>query len=299
MTITFKPLTIESKNEVSTQFDLSNTSSCEYNFNTLFLWNNLYKANYFIDKNYTVFLNQYREQYYTMMPLADEKYYEEAFNFIWDYFRRELGIKMQMYAVEEKFAEVIKEKYEDQFLVKEVRDNFDYIYDAEALRTLRGKKYHQKRNHINGFMREYDHQYTYRSITEEDLEEVMECLKQWQDDRSDNEKLQGEATGIQNFFKNQEALGFKAAGIWIADKLEAFTMGSYANQKQQAIIHVEKANTDIRGLYAVINQMFLNEDFPDVTTVNREDDLGIPGIRKAKLSYNPIDLVKKYTIIER
>ena len=93
-----------------------------------------------------------------------------------------------------------------------------------------------------------------------------------------------------------DILGSKIGAIRIDGKLEAVTLGSVINDGKEAIIHVEKANSDIRGLYAYINQTFLQEVFPEVSIVNREDDLGIEGLRKAKMSYEPLRLEDKYTI---
>ena len=89
-----------------------------------------------------------------------------------------------------------------------------------------------------------------------------------------------------------DALG----GVYIDEKLEAFTIGSYNAYENMAVIHIEKANPEIRGLYQYINQQFLLEEFPKAAWINREDDLGIEGLRKAKLSYNPVDYARKYKV---
>ena len=95
-------------------------------------------------------------------------------------------------------------------------------------------------------------------------------------------------------------MDFKIGGIWIKDELEAFSIGSYSDtNEEQVIIHIEKANSSIRGLYPMICQQFLIHEFKNAVTVNREDDLGIEGLRKSKLSYQPIRLAKKYHIFER
>ncbi|RDC49395.1 DUF2156 domain-containing protein, partial [Acinetobacter sp. RIT592] len=101
-------------------------------------------------------------------------------------------------------------------------------------------------------------------------------------------------------FKNYEKLKdtLKISGIYIDSKLEAFSIGEMLNDNM-AVIHVEKANADIRGLYPYINQQFLLNEFSDVEFVNREEDLGIEGLRKAKLSYHPVKFAEKYTVIEK
>ena len=85
-------------------------------------------------------------------------------------------------------------------------------------------------------------------------------------------------------------------GVYVDDKLEAFTIGSYNSFEDMAVIHIEKANPEIRGLYQFINQQFLLHEFPEVPLINREDDLGIEGLRKAKMSYSPLDFARKYEV---
>ncbi len=87
--------------------------------------------------------------------------------------------------------------------------------------------------------------------------------------------------------------------VYIDGQLEAFTIGSYNSLENMAVIHIEKANEKIRGLYQFINQQFLIHEFPDVTLVNREDDLGLEGLRRAKMSYNPIGFAKKYEVFQK
>ena len=91
-------------------------------------------------------------------------------------------------------------------------------------------------------------------------------------------------------------LSVRMGGIYVDDRLEAFSIGSYNSKEKMAIIHIEKANPEIRGLYQFINQQFLIEEFPEAVLINREDDLGLEGLRKAKLSYNPIDYARKYQV---
>ena len=90
------------------------------------------------------------------------------------------------------------------------------------------------------------------------------------------------------------------AGVFIDGQLEAFTIGSYNELEKMAVVHIEKANPEIKGLYQFINQRFLTEAFPeDMILVNREDDVGMEGLRKAKMSYYPIDFARKYEIIQK
>ena len=111
--------------------------------------------------------------------------------------------------------------------------------------------------------------------------------------------MDDESVGIKKIFNKYDYLKdrLKIAGIYVDGKLEAFTMGELINSNM-ALIHIEKANPNIRGLYPYINQQFILNEFENVEFVNREEDLGIPGLRKAKLSYHPVKFVEKYTVRE-
>ena len=128
-------------------------------------------------------------------------------------------------------------------------------------------------------------------------------MHEWTSNKEENDAvtddMEEELIGIKKLFNNYSVIKdkLKIAGIFIDGKLEAFTMGEYINPNM-ALIHIEKANPSIRGLYPYINQQFLVNEFSDVEFVNREEDLGIEGLRKAKLSYHPVKFIEKYTVRE-
>ena len=105
-----------------------------------------------------------------------------------------------------------------------------------------------------------------------------------------------EVEGIHEILRNCSMLSVRMGGIYVDDRLEAFSIGSYNSKEKMAIIHIEKANPEMRGLYQMINQQFLIHEFPDAEIVNREDDMGLPGLRQAKMSYAPMDFARKYRI---
>ena len=111
--------------------------------------------------------------------------------------------------------------------------------------------------------------------------------------------LDYEVAGIHDILKNCSSLYVRMAGVYIDGQLEAFTIGSLNVRENMAVIHIEKANPEIRGLYQFINQQFLINEFPQAELVNREDDVGMEGLRKAKMSYYPIGFARKYMVRER
>ena len=148
-------------------------------------------------------------------------------------------------------------------------------------------------------MKEYQDRFVYKAIEKSEFEECLRLSDKWAFSREKDRNLIGENLAIKKVLKNADKFGcLKIGGIYIDNDLEAFTFGDLINS-QMAVIHIEKANPDIRGIYSAVNKLFLENEFPDVEFVNREDDLGIEGLRKAKLSYKPLRLVEKYTLTER
>jgi uncharacterized protein len=192
---------------------------------------------------------------------------------------------------------VIKEKREkieseyDHFVFDEDRDNFDYIYESEKLINLSGKKLSAKRNHINFFLNNYTHEYK-----QYDLSLKGECLAlidSWHQSKDEDKFLDKEIEVLKKMLDEYELLDLKGAVVYVNGKIEALTFGC-ALSEDTALIHMEKANAEIRGLYPFINQQFIKNEWADYKYINREEDMGIEGLRKAKLSYYPAFMVEKY-----
>ena len=181
-----------------------------------------------------------------------------------------------------------------EYEVEEQVDLKDYLYDGEAMRTLSGKKLHKKKNHLNAFMREYEGRYEYRRLCCSDRHEVWEFMERWRQKKADadalEDSLEYEVAGIHEILKNCSSLCVRMAAVYVDGQMEAFTIGSLNERENMAVIHIEKANPDIKGLYQFINQQFLVHEFPDVA---------MEGLRKAKMSYNPIGFARKYMVRKR
>jgi hypothetical protein len=170
------------------------------------------------------------------------------------------------------------------------------------MRTLAGKKLHKKKNHLNAFKKEYDGRYEYQTLGCNTRQDIWEFLDKWREKKGQDveEHLDYEVEGIHEILHTNHCkdLQLSMGGIYIDGKLEAFSIGTYNAMEDMAIINIEKANADIRGLYQFINQQFLLHEFPTARWINREDDLGLEGLRKAKMSYYPVDFARKYEVIE-
>jgi hypothetical protein len=182
-----------------------------------------------------------------------------------------------------------------EFVVEPVRDHFDYVYRSADLIQLAGGKYHTQRNHINSFNR--DHHYRYETLRPEHLPACLDLGARWCEmKRCDQDlSLTGEAAAVNVALANFQALKLKGGVILINDRVAAFACGELLNP-ETAVVHLEKADPELRSLYAVINQQVTRENWAGVPLINREQDLGEPGLRKAKLSYHPDHLVEKFRI---
>ncbi|MDO8682819.1 MAG: phosphatidylglycerol lysyltransferase domain-containing protein, partial [Armatimonadota bacterium] len=177
---------------------------------------------------------------------------------------------------------------EAPFEVKFDRDNSDYVYLASDLMTLAGRKYHKKRNQIAQFRAKYD--YEYRRIMPDLLPQCIALQQAWCNLRDcfipENTSLAEEHVAAMEALDNFETLGLVGGAILIDGKVEAFTIGGRLNHDTM-VIHFEKGNPSFPGIYQVVNQAFCADTCAGYTYVNREQDLGDPGLRQAKKSYYP------------
>jgi hypothetical protein len=297
----FKNLDAEQPKIMEEYFNLRPSKMCEGRYINQLIWANYSNTKYSINGRYMLLKMYAFGKHIAQMPKCRLEDSVEAFLDIEKYFNEELNQKLIIYCADKEFVEQIKE-FEDRYEITQMVDSFDYIYSGEGLRTLKGKTYHKKKNHLNSFLKEYEGRYKYKILTCDDRDEIVEFLDKWNQEKDSDDKqnrLENEKIGINVILDNCPRLKKQIAGVYVDDVLEAFTIGSYSEELNLANIHIEKANPEIRGLYNYINQQFLANAYPEVEYVNREDDMGLEGLRKAKLAYRPIEMVEKYKIIQK
>ena len=264
------------------------------NFVTMMMWDHEYEIFYEIKENYLIMLHTYMNEKFFAMPFCKPEYYQEALEYMLEYANKHNFIFRIDLAVE-KSKILIEELYGNKFLYLHDEDFDDYIYSKASLETLSGKKMQKRRNHFNAFFKEHP-DYIYKEIEDEDIDNVLQCLKKWDFSRRIEESVVSEYIGIVYLLVHRHELNIKTGCIYIDNKLEAFIIGSPL--KHSTIqIHVEKANKDIRGLYVAIGKLFLEQNYENYEFVNREEDMGLESLRKAKRALHPVKLLKKYTII--
>lgn len=297
----FKPIEIDAKEILDSYFELVDYEACEYCFVTLYMWRNVYNTLYYVEDDFAIVSGEYEGNDFVVLPLATKENMPKAIEFILDHFK-DKNKKVHLRAITKEIVDFMKENYPGEFEYIEERDYFDYVYEGDSLRALGGRKNQKKRNHINYFLKEYENRFEYKKLENKtQFEECIELLNAWSENKEDedNDDFKNEFIAIQSLFSNYDKLKdkLKIGAIYVDGKLEAFSIGEMLNDNM-AVIHIEKANPIVRGLYPYINQQFLVNEFSEVEFINREEDLGIEGLRKAKLSYHPCKFVEKYTVLE-
>jgi hypothetical protein len=208
---------------------------------------------------------------------------------------KEEGIPFCMYGVTKELERRLVQMYGDCFNFEYDRDEADYVYLSEKLISLSGKKYHGKRNHINRFNE--SHTWDYEPINDENVSECMDMLLAWQEsnDVAENESMAEEAKAAQNALRYRDELGLSGGLIRCEGEIIAFSLGEPLT-KDMFVVHFEKAFSSIQGAYPIINQQFVLHEASEYKYINREEDCGEEGLRKAKLSYHPEMMVEKAVV---
>ena len=215
-------------------------------------------------------------------------------------YSKEKGRPFLMYNVTPEYFEQLNEWYPERFQIEYDRDSADYVYESEKLATLSGKKLHGKRNHINKFKSLYDGRWSYESMTGENLEDCFQMALKWRKENEceDDDEKRGEMCVALNSLRLFEELHLTGGVLRIDGEVVAFTIGEPICEDTY-VVHIEKAYADVQGAYTMINQQFVEHECMNYKYVNREDDTGAEGLRKAKLSYRPAFMVEKGDVTEK
>ena len=206
---------------------------------------------------------------------------------------KEQGRTLIINSISETDRDLLLSWYPDQFLIEEDRDYADYVYDRDKLATLTGRKMHNKRNHIARFKDAGE--WSYEPLNDNNLEECRALCKRWVFSREDkwNDEMAIELKVLEAAFKLKDELGLTGGVLRQKGHVVAFCMGEPVN-KDVYVVHFEKALPEYQGAYPMINQQFVEHTCTGYKYINREDDAGDPGLRKAKLSYYPEILLRKF-----
>ena len=214
----------------------------------------------------------------------------------------ERGVPFRLVCLTQPQIQELDTLFPGRFTFEADRDGFDYLYDIDRLADLGGKKLHAKRNHINRFI-ENNPSWVYEDITPESLPECLEMDKEWyrrsmvREGLAEERDLGNEGRALRLAMEHYHALGLEGGLIRVYGEVVAFTMGDRLTE-DTFDVHFEKAYGELQGAYAMINREFarrVRQRHPQVRYLNREDDMGVEGLRKAKESYYPDLMVEKYS----
>ncbi len=293
----FKPLGLEDREVFLKYLGEYKFNTYEYSFSTLYMWRNYCTVEYAVINDVLVIKKTTKKNgSYFMQPVGYKK--ENLFEIISSLNNIKNNSKDFKYLfgdIEEGFIKELEESLPVKLKIEEDKDNFDYIYSSEALIKLQGKKYHGKKNHFNHFVNNY--KYEIREIGNEDtLKDAVAFAEEWYHSRErDSTELKYELIAIEDILRNLAELKLVGIVLYVDGVPAGITVGERIN-KNMSIIHVEKASPSYNGIYAFLNRTFAEKFLSETPFINREEDLGIEGLRKAKLSYNPVRTEKKFLI---
>lgn len=289
----FRRPKLEDQKVITEYFEKYPSRSCDRTFANVFLWARHYNVEIAIYKD-TLLFRDNSEGYGYAFPAGADQDVKAVIPELIDW-AKEDGKAFCLYGVTAENFEKLEEWFPGEYELEFQRDSADYVYEAEKLATLSGKKLHSKRNHINKFMRLHEGTWSYETLAEENLEECFQMALKWRNMNGCEEDIEknSEMCVTLNSLRLFKELKFRGGLLRVDGEIVAFTLGEAINE-DTFVVHIEKAFAHVDGAYTVINQQFVEHELVgNYLYVNREEDVGEEGLRKAKLSYKPVFLVEK------
>ena len=290
--IDFQPVSIDDKARFDRFLLDGKERGCEFSFANLYIWGRQRAA---VLHDHLVIFSQFNRRTVYPYPVgsADKRPVLDAI--MED--AKQRGIPCRITGLNQQDMEYMESLYPGKFRYHCDRDSYDYVYRIEDLADLKGRKYQKKRNHINKFRIEHP-DYRVVPVCSENMDAVRDMVERWYALRQ-QEDPQGdyymERAALKKAMAYYTQLEMDGILIMDGDAVLAVTMGSRLSA-DTVDVHFEKANADVDGAYTVVNWEFaryIRQKYPRICYLNREDDVGLEGLRKAKLSYYPDHLVEK------
>ena len=296
----FKKITLKDKYLYYKYIDKNKFLSCEYSFATLFMWKEFNNIEYDILNNIFI-IKKYDNNNgdFFMEPLGeiDDSDLINLINHL-ELIRKEEERKWLFGDISIGFLNRLKDIYKEDLIFEEEINNFDYVYDFNDLINLSGRKFRKKRNKYNQFIKNYNYKTKFFKsfLDNKEKKECLEFLYKWYlENKQKDDEFLAEIDGTRNLINYLEELDLDLIKLYVDNKLIGISIGERFNDSTY-IVHVEKCLKEFNGAYAFINNALLKNSFLDLKYVNREEDLGVLGLRKSKMSYNPKFLERKYLV---
>lgn len=292
----FRPVTIQDKQLVDGFIKEKKYWITEYSFTYMMLWNRVVFFEICPTEQALYFRCSYDDERFYFLPVVKDGNLEAHYKKLEAFADAEGPWKL--ICIDDKNLQLLSPSFLEEYVLERDVDYCEYIYRSEDLIGLKGKKYHAKRNHIAKFNKRYV--YTFSPLTKDDFAECLAFNERWKEDKSEEmiRDMQDEVLALEDCFTYYDQLGLVGACIRIDGKLEGFAIGEYTHD-EMAVVHFEKCNPAFDGIYAAMNQMFAEKYFSNVPYINRQDDIGLEGLRKAKLSYYPAFMGEKYFMVRK
>ena len=286
----FEPIQLEKQEDYLKILALSPQISSDYSFSNLFGWADEYDLTWAWDAD-LVWIRQAKPEALMWAPIG-------PWNSIdWQSATDRVAINGTCFVrVPEVLANLWKQALGNRMTIKEDRDHWDYLYDVKELVDLKGNRFHKKKNLLKQFIKKYDHRF--EPFGQKMIEPAMAMQADWCNwrDCESSEVLSSENRSVIKVLTNWKSLqGLTGGALIVEDIIVAYTIAEKLTD-DSVVVHYEKGCPDYKGVYQAINQMFLASLPNTFKVVNREQDLGEKGLRKAKMSYNPSGFLKKYRI---
>lgn len=299
--LVFQPITLDAKPLIDSYTKPWNLECSDLSFANLFIWGADGKMEY-AEKNHVLYIKLDFEGVpvflWAPIPMygVDVDYRKAVYDGI--AYMKSIGAEPTFRSVWTPFKDKMLTACPELFSMP-TDIAWDYVYSRESLATLKGKKLHGKRNHINKFLSKYP-EYEYRTLDKSMIADCIALYDQWigEKDEEAAKSMEDEKKSVVLALNNMDALDLTGGTIYIDGKLCAFTVGERLHPQMQ-LIHIEKGDTNYDGIFPMINQQYVLHECEDVELINREEDMGIEGMRKAKRSYNPLKMIEKYLISTR
>lgn len=293
----FKKLEKADKKIIDKFYNAGYYENSEHNFTNLYMWRELCNIHWAVEDDVLYISSSDNNMLAAWQPIGPQEKMQDAISKILTWSEKNKGDRDFAFVVVEKnFTEELEKYPHANFKIEPDRNEFDYVYLAEDLINLSGRKYHGKKNHVNSFRKDFPTA-EYLPITSEIIPKCRDELNLWykihRKENPDDPFICYEQAAIHEIFDNFDEFKLKGGAILLGGKVVAFTFGEKLNS-DTAVIHVEKADPEVRGAYAAINQNFAAAEWSDVTFINRESDMGLEGLRQAKESYKPVKLIEKF-----
>lgn len=295
--ITFKRPELEDRELINSYIHRQHTRSCDYTFANIYLWSRHYKVDYAVVHEMVVFRNTIQGESFAF-PLGDEEQLPGTVRTLMEYCE-EIEIPFHMHIVTPHQFELLEKYFPGMFTIEYDRDVADYVYEAQKLANLSGKKYHGKKNHTNKFKKLYP-DWRYEPITDDNVEECFQMALGWRRQNGCEEDVEknAEMCVTLNSLRLMKELELRGGLLRAEEKVVAFSIGEPLNE-DTFVVHIEKAYADVPGAYPMINQQFVLHEVQGFAYVNREEDTGAEGLRQAKESYHPAFMVEKGFVRKR